>query len=373
MSAKQGFFLALSASLVVGLGACNGTYAVAQAPAAAVAVGGVQSVQFDIVVTDKAGNPITGLKQDDFKLTDNKQPVTISSFQDHAAGSSPAAIIVVLDNVNANFTAVTTERLQLEDYFRKNAGKLANPMGVFSLTVEGLDELTPISTDGTALADALHKKIADSPMARTSSDVYADEERLNTSLQGFATLGRDLNTEGRKVVVWLGPGWPVIDTSQADVGPVQQQYFFNTVVDLTRMLREEQITIDSVNMVGSANENTQTKGRVGFSSPTDVYSGGGGTELAWESFMKPLTQQNKAEPGYIALQVFAAHSGGTVVFGSNDVAKELARCAQDANNWYTVTFAAQKASAPNTWHDVDVKVSQPKVKVRTENGYYAQP
>jgi len=355
------------------LGACIGVSVVAQAPAAAPVAATAGPIQFDVMVTDKAGNPITGLKQDDFKLTDNKQPIAITSFQDHAAGSgTPAAVLIVLDNLNANFTAVTTERLQIEDYFRKNGEKLANPMGVFSLTTGGLDELTPISTDGNALADALHKKIADSPMSRTSADVYADEERLNTSLQALSALGRYLNTDGRKVVVWLGPGWPVIDISEADVGPVQQQFFFSTVADISRMLRDEQITIHSVGMVGSGNVNTRAVGRVGFTDPTTAYTAGG-KELAWESFTKPLTQQNKAEPGYIALQVFALHSGGTVVSGSNDVAKEINRCAQDAAAWYTVTFEAQKATAPNTWHDVDVKTSQPKVKVRTENGYYAQP
>jgi VWFA-related protein len=355
------------------LGACSGVSAVAQAQPAAPAAGSAGPIQLDVMVTDKAGNPIPGLKQENFKLTDNRQPVTISSFAAHQPGDGTAAtVIIVLDNLNANFTSVTTERLQIEDYFRKNGGKLAFPMGVFSLTNAGLDELTPISTDGVALADALHKKIADSPMARTSSDVYADEERLNTSLQALSALGRYLNTDGRKVVVWLGPGWPVIDTSEADVGPVQQQFFFNTVADISRMLRDERITIHSVGMVGSGNENSRNVGRVGFTNQTTAYTAGG-KDLAWESFMKPLTQQNKAEPGYIALQVFAMHSGGTVVSGSNDVAKEINRCAQDATAWYTVTFDAQKATAPNTWHDVDLKVDQPKVKVRTENGYYAQP
>src|SRR5579863_7707002 len=112
MSAK--WDLMLGASLVAGLVACSGvSNAVAQAPATPPAAGSATPIQFDVMVTDKAGNPITGLKQDDFKLTNNKQPIAITSFEDHAAGSStPAAVIIVLDNLNANFTSVTTERLQ---------------------------------------------------------------------------------------------------------------------------------------------------------------------------------------------------------------------------------------------------------------------
>ena len=337
-----------------------GLSAAAQAPQPATAAETAIPIQLDVVVTDKAGNPIAGLKQEDFTLLDNRQPVAMRSFKDHEAGDGTAsAVLIVLDNLNSDFEAVTTERLQIENYFRKNGGKLANPMGVFLLKEEGLDELTAISTDGNALADTLHQKMAEMRMERVKVGLYSAEERLNTSLQALSALGRYLNVDGRKVVVWLGPGWPVIDTSEADIGPVQQQFFYTTAIDVSRMLREERITIDLVNLVGSANANGG--------------NGSGGKELFWESFLKPLTKQNKAEPGHVALQVFAVHSGGTVVLGSNDIAKEIARCTQDATAWYTLTFDSQKANAPNTWHDIEVKIDKPQVKVRTENGYYAQP
>ncbi len=100
------------------------------------------------------------------------------------------------------------------------------------LTESGLDELTPISADGNALADTLHQKMAEMRMARVKVGFYSAEERLNTSLQALSALGRYLNVDGRKVVVWLGPGWPVIDSGEADIGPVQQQYFYSTAIDL---------------------------------------------------------------------------------------------------------------------------------------------
>jgi hypothetical protein len=71
--------------------------------------------------------------------------------------------------------------------------------------------------------------------------------------------------------------------------------------------------------------------------------------------------------------VFAVHSGGEVQSGSNDITGEIARCAQDTKAWYTLTFDPQKPDAPNTWHDLLVKVDKPGLKVRTDNGYYAQP
>jgi VWFA-related protein len=332
----------------------------AQAPVPATAAATATPIQLDVVVTDKTGKPIPGLKQEDFTLVDDRQQVAISSFKDHAAvDGGGAALIIVLDNLNADFNDVTTERLQLEGYFRRNGGKLANPTGVFLLNESGLEVVTPISTDGNTLADGLHRKIVETRMARVTAGFYSAEERVNTSLQALSALGRILNVDGRKLVVWLGPGWPVIDNSEANIGPDQQQFLFNTATAFSRMLREERITIDVVNLVASSSGNGAT--------------GESGSELFWESYRKPLVKQNKAQPGNIALQVFAEHSGGTVVLGSNDIAKEITRCAQDATAWYTLTFEPQKANSPNTWHDVEVKIDKPQAKLRTENGYYAQP
>ncbi len=41
----------------------------------------VEMVTVDVVVTDKAGNPVTGLKRDDFTVLEEKLPQTIQSFQ----------------------------------------------------------------------------------------------------------------------------------------------------------------------------------------------------------------------------------------------------------------------------------------------------
>src|SRR6059058_5308998 len=40
----------------------------------------VKVINVDVVVTDKKGNPITGLTKDDFELYENGQPKVISNF-----------------------------------------------------------------------------------------------------------------------------------------------------------------------------------------------------------------------------------------------------------------------------------------------------
>jgi len=316
------------------------------------------SITFQAVVTDKGGNPIRGLKQEDFSLFDNKQPATIRSFEAHeieTPHNDPQALFLLIDNVNGNFNTVSVVRTQIENFLHSNDGHLPIPVGITMLTDSGLDQITPVSNDGNTLATVLHQKEGQLRTIPRSTGFYGAEERVEISLRGLSSLGTYLGkANGRKLVVWIGPGWPIFDNPNVITSPQQQRNFFSAVVDLSSMLRQAGVTIDSVDPLG----------------PTDAASS---RNFLWENFTKQVTRPNKAQPGDLALQVFATHSGGTVESGSNDIAGEIAKCARDATAWYSVSFDAQKPDAPNTWHDIDLKVDKPGLKVRTNNGYFAQP
>jgi VWFA-related protein len=315
-------------------------------------------ITFDVVVTDKAGNPIRGLKQEDFTLLDNKQPATIRSFEAHeieTPHNDPQALFLLIDDVNGNFNIVSVVRTQLENFLRSNGGHLPIPVGIMMLTDKGLEEVTPVSNDGNTLATVLHQKEGQLREIPRSTGFYGAEERVDISLRAIGSLGAYLGkAPGRKLVVWIGPGWPIFDNPNVTVSPQQQRNLFSGIVGLSSMLRETGVTIYSVDPVG----------------PADAAST---RNFLWESFTKPVTGTNKTQPGNLALQVFATHTGGTVESGSNDIAGEIAKCARDATAWYSISFDAQKPDAPNTWHGIDVKVDKPGLKVRTDNGYYAQP
>jgi VWFA-related protein len=312
----------------------------------------------DVVVTDKAGHVIRGLKQEDFTLLDNKQPATIRSFAAHeidTPNNDPQALILLIDDVNTNFSTVSIARTQIENFVRRDGGHLAIPTGIFMLTDSGLSQVTEISSDGNKLADVLHQKEGALHEIPRSAGFYGGEERVEISLKALAGLGDYLgHASGRKLVVWLGPGWPIFDNPNVIVSPQQQRNFFSTIVGITSTLQQAGITLYSIDPLGTADA---------ASSRT----------FLWESFLKPVTKPTKSDPGDLALQVFAMHSGGTVVSGSNDITGEIEKCAREASAWYSMTLDPQRPDAPNTWHDLNVKVDKPGLKVRTINGYYAQP
>src|ERR1700683_932604 len=63
----------------------------------------------DVVVTPKSGPPVSGLRQQDFTLLDNKVPQTITSFQGVDGRQAPIEVILLVDAVNTGFQSVAYE------------------------------------------------------------------------------------------------------------------------------------------------------------------------------------------------------------------------------------------------------------------------
>ncbi|HEX4037801.1 MAG TPA: VWA domain-containing protein [Acidobacteriaceae bacterium] len=314
-------------------------------------------ISFDVVVTDKAGHPVHGLQQSDFILEDDKHPTPIQSFAAHEIASSEnqEAVFLILDDVNAGFDAISLERTQIENYLRSDGGRLAAPMGIFLLTDDGLKQIANVSSDGNELANVLHAKDGQLHQIPRSTGFWGATERLDIcirSMEQFVSwLGK---APGRKLAIWISPGWPIFDNPNVTISAQEQRRIFGTVVDFSSAMRAANVTLYSIDPLG----------------PLDAAST---RSFLWENFRKPVTKPTKADPGDLALQVMVEHTGGKVLLGSNDITGEIRNCVQDGLAWYSVTFEPQPSETPDTWHDIQVKVNRQGVVVRTRNGYYGEP
>jgi VWFA-related protein len=131
--------------LVLALGLCVSGFAQqttppAQAPplqprpATAPAVA-ARPVVLDVVVTDKTGNPVPGLQQQDFTLLDDKQPQPIVDF--HATVGTkdvPVQGIMVIDAINTPFQGVAIQRTGIDKFLRAGGGELPIPISIILLT-----------------------------------------------------------------------------------------------------------------------------------------------------------------------------------------------------------------------------------------------
>ena len=313
-----------------------------------------REIRLTVEVTDKSGHPVSGLRQNDFTVLDNGRPVPLDFFYAHAgdlAEPGSESLVLVMDAINVDFNMLSAERTQVETFLRSNQGHLSAPVSIAAVTETELNWITETSADGNLLAGQLDQWQPHLQPHPATSDA-ALQERWQESIEGFDKILRhEAERPGRKVMIWISPGWPFIYSTDLQTTDTLLHQWMDLIVAISTNLREAQVTLEVVEPEGSA------------------YLDSG---VLWRPNLKPVKKWDRAEPADVTLQVLAIQSGGQVVHSSNDVASEIAKCVGDATAWYTLTIA-ERPDKPNTWHDLQVRVDQPDVVVRAGNGYYAQP
>jgi VWFA-related protein len=155
---------------------------------------------------------------------------------------------------------------------------------------------------------------------------------------------------GSKLLIWTGPGWPLLDWQGLEISSKSEQQLFNSIVELSTRLRETHIALYSI-----------SSGQPGRST------------FLYGDFLKGVKTAQKANPPNLGLKVLAIQSGGRVLGPDNDLAAQIDSCVQDASAFYTLSFDPPRADKANEYHDLKVLIDKPGLKAQTNTGYYNQP
>ncbi len=312
-------------------------------------------IELDVVVTDKSGKPISGLELKDFTLLDNNLPAKILSFQafDGTAQklNPPVEVVLAIDAINLPFGQVAIERQQIAKFLQQNGGHLAQPVSVFVMTDTGVTSSGRPTLDGNALAAATNQLIIGLRTTTRAAGAWGAIQRFGISLDGFTAIA---NTEAkrpaRKLLIWTGPGWPMLVGPNIQVDAKGQQQMFNSIVQLSDKLRQARITVYSV----------------ALGMP------GNGT-FFYQSYLKGVKTAEKAESADLSLKVLAIQSGGRALVPDNDLTSQIETCVRDATAFYRLSFDPPRADRANEYHDLKIEVDKPGLTAVTRTGYYAQP
>jgi VWFA-related protein len=343
--------------------------AVAQpAPALAIAADGNQTaaqtggvgndspaITLDAVVTDKAGAPVAGLDAADFKLLDNKQPQSLLSVEAangmQAKADAPVEAILVVDGINSNFVTSANERGWLANFLKENGSELALPTSLVVLADKGMTAQSRPSRDGKTLLEFLDNNVSGLRSIRRSEGREGALEREQLSLNALSYLATELSKRpGRKLLIWVGPGWFLMSNPGWDGGKKYEDILFNYIVLLSTQLRAARMTVYSIDPAGA-----------------------GRGQFYYQTFLKGVEGPRHTDYGDLLLQVLATQTGGKVLFGNNDLAGLIDQSIEDAKAYYVLTFKASPGSHPDEYHSIEVQVDKPGLKARTRTGYYADP
>ncbi len=313
-----------------------------------------RNIRLNVEVETKSGEPVSGLTQQDFTLLDNGAPMSLTSFKEVSAGQEQTEVILLIDAVNADFDTAAYERDQVQKFLVSNGGKVGRPTTLAVLTDTGVQTAKGFSMDGNALAGELKQITSSLRQINRAAGFWGATERLQICLQAVHQVTQfGAGLPGRKIVLWISPGWPLLSGPRMDLDENEERHIFGDVVTMSTQLRLANITIFNINPLG-ATENLMR---------SDYY----------QEFTKGVSKLSQVNLADLSLQVLAIQSGGLEIEGSTDVAGSLVRCLKDVKSWYEITFTAAVPEKPNEYHHIEVKVDKPKVTARTRDGYYLQP
>ncbi len=376
-------------------------------------------VVIDVVVTDKQGRPVTGLKKEDFTLKENGKEQSIKAFEAHLPAVQPQGFpklnlppnvytnvptqplessvnIVLFDLVNTPLTDQAYAREQMVQFL-----KTLPPGQRVALFVLGsrLRMLSGFTTDSNQLVAAAKKLIPHASelltteedkqrsedqiteMAQrapnpgffdTMRDFLADEEQFRTTarvedtLSALDALARGVSGyAGRKNLLWLSEGFPV------NFGPdLDSSYPFMNSRSYASLLQETSGLLSAAQMAvypidigglktGGVAISSSGLGATGFRNGRSRY----GTMIS--------RQGSEMEAAHSAMEEIAKDTGGKAFYNNNDLKSAMVRSVERGTNYYSIAYTPANRTWDSTYRHVEIKLDQSGLKTEYRRGYFA--
>jgi VWFA-related protein len=342
----------------------------------------------DLVVQDRNGNPVHGLKESNLTVTEDAKPVTLRSLKEQtqvpersaapalpnlgpntftnsvAAPENSPLNILLLDVLNIPMADQEAVRQQMLKYLGTVPPGV--PVAIFQLDTE-LHLLQGFTADPDLLRAAIDKgrNIVRSPRmtdTKTVSDIdpmrydylsdvvkglspqsindikrveaarqaSGDQERAILTQQALIQLGRYLSgLPGRKSLIWFSASFPL-----------------GTLPDILVRNRVAVYPVDARGVM-------------------PVLTSGRGTGAALSAFDQSQMSQHNA------MARLAQSTGGEAFYDTNDFKKAAAKAVSDGDNYYTLAYTPPNQRLDGTYRRVAMQVDRPGLRLAYRTGYFA--
>lgn len=386
---------------------------------------GAKLVVVDVTVSDKSGAAIHNLKREDFNVSENGNPQTINSFEEHVALSAGDAVkfpplppmppgvftnvtpapvnsavnIILIDTLNTPYDDQAYLRAQLVNYI--NHAPAGTSIAIFTLTPT-LTMLQGFTSDMDILRRIVSKQAGQaSPLiARTqtgedSSNITASSaagpaaqamaafqsfqstsvngnaqtyQRAKLTQDAFNLLARYLgNIPGRKNLVWFSGSFP-LDLDPNDAISTNSANSFagsNSESEIRRiigLLARAQVAVYPVDCRGVQASPTTLGEYIGNTAATGNPSSFLGDKSSFEHTMA-------AE--HSTMERLASNTGGRAIMNENDLIKATAEIIEIGSNYYTITYSPSNTNWKGDFRKIEVKLAQKGYTLAYRHGYFA--
>jgi VWFA-related protein len=371
-------------------------------------------VVLDVVVTGKNRRPLTGLHKQDFVLSEDGHPQTITYFEEHT-GAQPLQVnppdptpniftniprvkptdsvtVLLFDSLNTPLDDQRYVRAQMLKYLKKpDPGRR---IAIFALGTQ-LRLLQSFTDDPALLTAAVNSRKngaapETSPLLQSTAETAATQETINglikyapdaaadmkqfeaeqSSTRGETRLKLTLEAlqelahylggiPGRKNVAWFSGAFPIAifpDSSLPDEFGAQRNDQ-EDVLKTDALLASAQVAIYPIAPEGVATDS--------------LYSAGADSRLTQEQLSNPQQEAQQRNANHAAMDKIAIDTGGTAVYGTNSLTDALDRVTSHGSYFYTLTYTSTNPATNGKFRKIQVELAQPGYQLAYRRGYYA--
>ncbi len=374
----------------------------------------VRIVNLDVYVTDKKGNPVVGLRKEDFELFEDGKKVEITHFREIREGKlvyiatpgvgekevtepsdfspelaqrDPVYLVIYVDNLNLKPFDRNKVLTRLRAFLRKNLDRTRDKV-MLVVYNRNLEIRVPFTSDFTVVnrelikieeevAMAVHRENERRLILNELGKSDPDEVYLETMIENYSgsqyndlsftidalrdTVVTLASLPGKRVVIYVSSGLEM--TPGEDLWIAFQQRFeqrlsLNVLRDYNLDLRFKELTrLANTNdvvfyTIDAAGLRTYT------SVSAQIHSAGR------EVFLDNVYFSNLQD----TLRMMAEETGGFAILNTNDITPFLERITKDINTYYSIAYSPSRPS-DGRFHSLKVKVKRKGVRVRYKRGY----
>jgi VWFA-related protein len=332
-----------------------------------------QVVTLDVVVNDKNGQPVRGLKRDDFTVYEDNVAQSLVSFEalepKQPTGRGPVEIrstaeldrlepdapvtIVVLDEVTTKFEDQYFARYSLEKYLGKQGAILDQPLMLMARSLDHSQVLHDYTTSKKEILDALNRHLAGNDW-RANNSSWSEEQILAEFVSLIEIAKATQGHPGHKNLIWVGRGFPAV--ARDDAAPGKEDPLGNAIAQCTNLLRDARVTLYLIDPAGVAAP-TATLGAT--SDPT-------GDPTGPTTFDEPFG-------GQVGFEMMAIATGGQSLHGRNDVDRLIGTTVSDGQIFYSLSYRPSSpitTDNPKHFRKIRVALGDGTLVASTREGYY---
>lgn len=346
-----------------------------------------REVLLDVLVIDKAGEPVSGLKASDFKVTEEGAPQVVRRVDEHhpmpaadveklaalpplppntfsnytMVRNTNASIVILLDAMNSPLGVQMVMRQQLINYLKHM--QPGPPVAIFQLDAD-MRLIQGFTSDPKVLLAAAESKRDMPSMARPTAAPrsYTENSQYRRVLMdnlrsGMQMMGSYLaGYPGRKNLIWF-------------TGRVPMSIFGTGFGDPFR---------DGLMVSGGADEASEltdvlTVNRVAV-YPVDTRGLVPLMPQAFESRPRPgamMNASNAAFYNHSNLDQIAEQTGGKAYYNTNDFTRVITDVVNTGSSYYSLAYATTNTKWNGELRRIKIEVDRPGVTVQHKQGYYA--